>query len=139
MERILQARVKTLEKENAALQARVETLENEKAASASAVEERVLFPLGSTARAAQEMAFDMVAGRIQCAQDAESAACMSVSGEAKAIASSVAVTAAHDIDDPCACKRPESVLQQLVPDEEVPFSFCSHRVVHSSRTCITCP
>ena len=75
----------------------------------------------------------------ECAQDAESAACMSVSGEAKAIASSVAVTAAHDIDDPCACKRPESVLQQLVPDEEVPFSFCSHRVVHSSRTCITCP
>ena len=114
----------------------METLENEKAASASAVEERVLFPLGSTARAAQEMAFDMVAGRIKCA---ESAACMSVSGEAKAIASSVAVTAAHDIDDPCACKRPESALQQLVPDEEVPFSFCSHRVVHSSRACITCP
>ena len=136
MERILQARVKTLEKENAALQARVESLEKENAASASADPERVIVSVGSTARAAQDMAF---AGRIRTAQDAESAACLSAIGEAKEAASSVAVAAGDDIDGPCACKRPGSVLQQLVSDDEVPFSFCSHRAVHSSRTCITCP
>ncbi len=139
MERILQARVKTLEKENAALQARVESLEKENAASASADPDRVIFPVGSTARAAQDMAFEMIAGRIQTAQDAESAACLSAIGEAKEAASSVAVAAGHDIDGPCACKLPGSVLQQLVSDDEVPFAFCSRRAVHSSRTCITCP